>query len=176
MRRLFLAPLILALSSPALAGIPSSKSETKWVNVRTNLLIDTEDIDLKGSKLRFYIENKTAEGQPYNPHSRDDYVGKLRIDCAKFTTKVEGRVEGPFGSYYQRANWEKIRRNLFAYDLANYFCFLTGEEGYTREREEPAWASKIIKTVQSKPIKKSNSANINCDSAVWRNKPVCMDY
>ena len=150
MRRLLLAPLILALSSPVLAGIPSSRSGAKWVSVTPTLRIDTEDVDLKGSKLRFYIENKRAEGQPYNPHSLDDYVGKLRINCAKFTTKVEGRVEGAFGSYYQGANWERIRSNMYAYRLANYFCFLTGEEGYTRESIEPAWVKKIIKNVKAK--------------------------
>ena len=176
MRRFLLTPLILAFSLPVQAGIPSSRSESKWVNVLPTLRIDTEDVDLKGSKLRFYIENKRAEGQPYNPHSLDDYVGKLRINCANFTTKVEGRVEGLFGSYYQGANWERIRSNLYAYRLANYFCFLTGEEGYTREEIEPYWVKKIIKTVQAKPTSKKRTGRVDCDSAIWRNRPECIDY
>ena len=176
MRRLLIAPLILALSSPAFAGIPESLNPTKWMRINDAWLIDTEDIELKGSKLRFYIEREARKDEIGDNDYRVSYVGKLRLRCSDFSTKIESREEGPFGSYYQGGAWEKIRPELMAYKLANYFCFLTSVEGYTREEEEPDWVEKIIETVQSKPISKSNQANINCDSPAWRNRPQCIDY
>ena len=43
-----------------------------------------------------------------------------------------------------------MKPGMFAYDLANNFCFLTGEEGYTPEPNPERWVKKIIRTVQSK--------------------------
>tara|TARA_B100000214_G_C23960882_1_gene625201 strand:+ start:525 stop:779 length:255 start_codon:yes stop_codon:yes gene_type:complete len=82
--------------------------------------------------------------------------------------------DGSYGNLL--GSFESIKPETLDFTLANYFCFLTGVEGYTREEREPAWATKIIKTVQTKPVRKSNSGNINCDSPAWRNRPQCIDY
>ena len=87
-------------------------------------------------------------------------------------------ITDPLVGYYWSWGeiYEEIKPSDIAYDLASNFCFLTGVEGYTREANEPEWATKVIKLVQSQPIKKSNTANIDCDSPVYRNRPQCFDY
>jgi len=137
MRRIVLAPLILALSSPAFAGIPESLKPTKWMKINQAWMIDTEDVELKGSKFRFYVERRATKDEVGERDYIASYVGKLRLRCSDFSSKIEVRYENPpFGSYYQGGAWEKIRPDMMAYQLANYFCFLSGVEGYTREGEE----------------------------------------
>ena len=53
---------------------------------------------------------------------------------------------------------------------------ITGVEGYTKNEYQPEWATKVIKTIESKSIKKyvqQGAITINCDSLVWKNKPRC---
>ena len=55
-----------------------------------------------------------------------------------------------------------------------FFCYLSGSEGYTRESYEPAWVTRIINNVEANKIEiKKNLGNINCNSPVWKNKPIC---
>jgi hypothetical protein len=189
MRRLLLAPLILALFSPAMAGLPESlekkEDEWKWMRINPNYQIDTEDVDMKGTKLRFYVERNALKSEFEGSDGvARSWVGKVRVSCDDFEQRIDkrqltwtGLTAQVFGANtYVRGDWEGIRSDSIARPLASYFCFLTGVEGYTREEKEPDWVKKIIKTVQSKPIRKSNQANINCDSPAWRNRPQCIDY
>ena len=173
----FLLPLLAALALPTAvnAGIPQSQSPDKWLRIHKNWKIDTEDVEVKSGKLRFYMERNATkdefEGQTgYNR----SYVGKVRVNCDKFTSLIQGKVYNGFGWYYAGNNWETITKDHVAYDLANYFCYLSGSEGYTRETYEPAWATKIINNVAADKIeRKKKLGNINCDSPVWKNKPRC---
>jgi len=272
MRSFLLAPLIIALSTPAFAGLPSNKTE-KWVRTNPNWMIDTEDIDLKRSKIRFYVKRNALAGDFSGNTSRAEWAGKMRVDCKTFETMMEAEPTDQLGLFTYPSPWTTIKPDQYAYGLANYFCFLTGEEGYTREGDkefvglgmsiikelgtarlivngiikdspvgkskvrygdeiisidgksvvgmsvkeafkyldgaegdkvtvifqrtnesgkikklklgakrekfivsEPDWVKKIIKIVQTKPIRKSNQSNINCDSPAWRNRPQCIDY
>ena len=93
------------------------------------------------------------------------YTGKVRINCDNFTSAIQvKRNNGSYGS----VEWNPITRKHIGYNLAKYFCFLSGSEGYTREANEPDWVTKIINIASKK-----NSGKINCDSPVWKNKPRC---
>ena len=79
MRRIFFAPLILALSSPAFAGIPELLKLTKWIKINQVWMIDTEDVELKGSKFRFYVERRATKDEVGERDYLASYVGKLRL-------------------------------------------------------------------------------------------------
>ena len=87
----------------------------------------------------------------------------------KITAKT-GRGLFPATSTY------KITPDSIGYPLADNLCYLTGVEGYTKNEVQPEWATKVINTIESKPIKKyvqQGAVTINCDSPVWKNKPRC---
>ncbi len=88
MRSLLLAPLILALSSPAFAGLPSNRTE-KWVRTNQNWMIDTEDIDLKRSQIRFWVKRNAVPGDFAGNSSNPDWEVKIRMDCKKFRARIE---------------------------------------------------------------------------------------
>ena len=95
----------------------------------------------------------------------------LKINCDKFTARVE--KPNVFGSY-DGGPWRGIKPGEITYDLANYFCFASGSEGYTREIYEPDWVRKVINNIEIRKVEKKNKAgNVNCDSPVWKNKPRC---
>ena len=176
MKRLLL-PLLAALaySSVVNAGIPQSQSPNKWVRINKNWTIDTKDVEIKSGKLRFYMERNATkdefEGQTQYIMS---YVGKVRLNCDKFTSKIQVKMNSALGGYYAAANWQSITPDHIGYQLANYFCYLSGSEGYTRESYEPAWVTQIINNVEANKIEiKKNLGNINCNSPVWKNKPKC---
>ena len=60
----------------------------------------------------------------------------MRIDCEKFTG-----IQQP-EPHYARQYIGKLKPGMFAYTLANEFCFLTGEEGYTPEKNPERWVKK----------------------------------
>ena len=73
MRRFLLTPLILAFSLPTAlnAGIPNSR-DSKWMQIDPitasrsglgNWFIDTEDVEIKGSKLRFWVERTQGKNE-----------------------------------------------------------------------------------------------------------------
>ena len=185
MRRLFLTPLCLLLMSPVEAGIPSSLSATKWVKYDESLKINVEDTKV-GKKNIIVPVSRTSPGNE-QVESSDlllNYTGRIIVNCSKFISRIDvlrdndslSYISAP--TYYQLGLPTEIKTNHYAYNIANYLCFLTGIEGYTRETKEPTWATKIIKLVEPRSDKKSfkyNKLVINCDSPVWRNKPQCFD-
>jgi len=185
MRRLFLTPFCLLLMSPLQAGIPSSLSATKWVKYDESLKINVEDTKV-GKKTIIVPVSRTSPGNE-QVESSDlllNYTGRIIVNCSKFISRIDvlrdndalSYISAP--TYYQLGLPTEIKTNHYAYNIANYLCFLTGIEGYTREENEPLWATKIIKSVERSSDKKSfkhNKVIINCDSPVWRNKPQCFD-
>ena len=173
----FLIPLLAALALPTAvnSGIPESKSPDKWVRIDENWMIDTEDVEVKSGKLRFYVQRNATKDEFEGPSQYVmSYIGKARIKCDKFQVGIQVKMNSGLGSYYGPPNYESITKNNIGYTLANYFCFATGVEGYTRELNEPDWVVKIIDNIEIQKIKKKNKAgNVNCDSPVWKDKPRC---
>ncbi len=162
---LFPLLVVLALPNSVYSGIPQGKNE-KWAKITKNWSIDTENVQVKKGKLRFYIKRIGTRNE-FKEHSNYllTYTGKIRINCDNFTAGIQ--VKRNNGTY-NSVNWKPITRKHLGYNLAKYFCFLSGSEGYTREINEPNWVKKII---NNSSIKKSG--NINCNSPVWKNKPRC---
>ena len=112
------------------------------------------------------MERNTKKGDFAGPSNYiQDYKGKVRVNCDNFTAGIQ--VKNNKGSYGS-VDWNPITRKHIGYNLAKYFCFLTGSEGYTRETNEPEWVKKMINIASQK-----KSGSINCDSPVWKNKPRC---
>ena len=97
---------------------------------------------------------------------------------------MRGEVKGgatTLGGYilnggYAKTHWGKITKADFGYVLADNFCYLTGIEGYTKNDNNAKWITKIIQNIESKPTQKINSQGsikINCDSPVWKKRPIC---
>ncbi len=139
----FLLPLLTTLTLPLYAGIPESKQISKWMRIDKNFTIDTEDVDIKKSKLRFYVIRRATNDEFEGTTDVErEFTAKYRINCKTFTSKTQKRLfDGSYGGLL--AQWQDIRPDTLNYTLANYFCFLTGEKGYTREVIEPIWAKKI---------------------------------
>ena len=165
--RKLLLPLltVLALPNAVYGGIPESKTE-KWITITKNWSIDTQDVQVKSSKLRFYMKRIGTRNE-FGEHSNYllSYTGKVRVNCDNFTAAIQ--VKNNKGSYGS-LDWKPITRKHIGYNLAKYFCFLTGSEGYTREINEPDWVKKIINNAGKQKL-----GFINCDSPVWKNKPRC---
>tara|TARA_A100001388_G_scaffold275173_1_gene260176 strand:- start:616 stop:1119 length:504 start_codon:yes stop_codon:yes gene_type:complete len=165
-RKLFLLLILFcAIPNAGYAGIPQGKTD-KWIKINKNWSIDTEDVQVRNGKLRFYMKRIGTRNE-FGEHSKYllTYTGKVRINCDNFSAGIQ--VKRNKGSY-SSLDWNPITRKHIGYNLAKYFCFLTGSEGYTRETNEPDWVTKVI-NIQSK----KQSRNINCDSPVWKNKPRC---
>ena len=141
MKRLLL-PILAAFALPTFAGIPESKNIGKWMKVDQNWMIDTEDVDIKKSKLRFYVSRKGTKDEFEGPTDFEkEFTAKLRINCSTFTSKMQKSMGSSYGNLLGPFN--AIKPETLDFSLANYFCFLTGEEGYTREKDEPNWVKKI---------------------------------
>ena len=53
-----LITLVAAFTLPTavFSGIPQNKNPDKWVRINENWTIDTEDVEVKSGKLRFYMK------------------------------------------------------------------------------------------------------------------------
>jgi len=176
MKKRFLITLLAAIALPTAinAGIPQSKNVNKWMRVEPTLMVDTEDVEVKKGKLRFYIKRNSVPGEYAGPNALlREYTGKLRINCDKFTSGIQVLINNGWGTY-STIKYSDIQPNEYAYKFANYFCFATGSDGYTREEIEPDWVTKIISNIEIREKeKKEKRGNINCDSPVWKKKPIC---
>ena len=88
MRRLLILPLLLGVSSPAMAGVPE-KFEGKWMKAiedhRRSFMIDTEDVEVRGDKLRFNVKREIAPGVSPDPNILETWEGQVKINCKKFS-------------------------------------------------------------------------------------------
>ena len=154
MKRFLLLALAAGLSLPVQAGIPSSR-QGKWMKASENLttgaiwMIDTEDVELKRSKMRFWVERRQGRNERSDGRIILTWAGKHRIDCKKFTASIHLQT-GDALAPYTNQKLGKIRPGTFAYILADNFCYLTGEEGFTPVKNPERWVKKIIQTVQNK--------------------------
>ena len=155
-------------------------------------IMNTEDIDISGSIIRFWV-------QEFDKENSTGWEGKLRINCKTYKRRAEIKTEEsnlgarvviggysnrPWGELigdalgsaggYEKTPWADIKEeapNL----LASNFCYLTGVEGYTPEPNPPEWVSKTIENYNTKS-KRSSTGGVNCNSPVHSNKPHCIDY
>ena len=171
-----LIPLLAAIALPnaVFAGIPSEKDT--WVPINTfgkgKYQINTSDAKASGSKITVGVSRSQGENEQADGHYIMSWIGKVKVDCKKFKYTITARG----GAVFASSSTYKITPDGVGYPLADNLCFLTGVEGYTKNENTPDWALKVIKTIESKPIKKyiqQGSVTINCDSLVWKNKPRC---
>jgi hypothetical protein len=179
MKKFLFAALLLGFLSPVKAGIPQDKKEKYTLIVDSDIskvYIDLNDVEIKGGKMRFYIERVAKDASKDGSNRMTSYKGKQRVDCNNFTARTDAYTGGMiFTGGYLTGIWQTMSDNELSYQLANYLCYLTGIEGYTPEPNPPKWVSTIIENYNSKPKKKSSGV-INCNSPVHRNKPQCFDY
>ena len=161
---------------PVLAGLPGfeSISEGKWQRVNDNWLIDTEEVDVKGDQIRFWVERNASGIEVARTQSRTSYSGKLRVRCGDFRSRIDPQVRSSYGAYYPAGNWEKIRPSYVAYITASNFCYLTGSLGYTPEPVEHEWQRKLTAEIKNqlspKAIKKKK--NEEC-TRLMRQREMC---
>ena len=71
---------------PVFAGVPESESisKGKWQQVSDNWFIDTEDVEIKGDQLRFWVERVPTEGEEASTQWKTAWTGKIRVRCGDF--------------------------------------------------------------------------------------------
>ena len=115
----FLILLLAALTLPTAIypGIPDNKLG-KWVRISKNWMIDTEDVEVKKGKLRFYMLRNAAKGDfTGSTQFLNDYTAKVRINCDDFTAGIQARVEGGLGAYYGRAQKMKLFKEIVSLEV-----------------------------------------------------------
>ena len=174
----FLIPLLTSIVFPFAvnAGIPIEKDT--WVKIDTGgkgkYLINTAEAKALGSKVTVEVSRSQGEDEQSDGYYIMSWTGKVKVDCKKFKYTITAKPGGR--GLFSASSTYKITNDSIGYQLADNLCYLTGVEGYTKNELPPYWALKVIKTIESKPIKKyvdQGSVKINCDSPVWKNKPRC---
>ena len=167
-----IVPVIAAslLAPLAHAGIPSAlKTENaKWMRVSPAWTIDSEDIEVRGDQIRFWVRRNAVGNEEMSTQTQTTWTGKLRVRCGDFHAKVQPRQTiyyygAPVGHDYSGGFWEQIDQSQFAYELASNFCYLTGTAGYTPEPIVHDWQRKITATIKAAPKKKPRSRDGACD-------------
>ena len=94
---------------PAVAGVPvfESISEGKWQRVNNNWLIDTEDVEVKGDQIRFWIERNARGIEEASTQSRTSFSGKLRVRCGDFHSRIDAQGRTSYGARYPAGNGDK---------------------------------------------------------------------
>ena len=141
--------LFFIVACPAIAGVKNT-NVFRWQNVNKDYMIDTVDTSVDDNEIKLWVKLKG--------------YSKLRLilDCNDFTYRKE--FDGVI-SISKPINGEKT-----TFLIAKQLCFLTGLEGFSKERRKPKWVKKIIKTEQLKleKIKLIESSKLNSES---RSKP-----
>lgn len=136
---------------PAVAGVPQSESinEGKWQQVSDNWFIDTEDVEIKGDQLRFWVERVPTDGEEASTQWKTAWTGKIRVRCGDFHQRID--IEGVTNTGFTRifnGKWKKIKPSQFAYELASNFCYLTKTPGYTPEPIAFTWQRKLTAEIK----------------------------
>ena len=167
--------LFISFANKSKAGIPEDKDA--WMEIERSgpgkVQINTLDAKAVGSKITVGITRRQGENEQSDGYYVMSWTGKVQVDCKKFKMKITAKTGG---GLFPATSTYKITPDSIGYPLADNLCYLTGVEGYTKNEVQPEWATKVIKTIESKPIKKyvqQGAVSINCDSPVWKNKPRC---
>jgi len=136
---------------PAVAGVPQTESANggKWQQVNDNWLIDTEDVEIKGDQLRFWVERIATGNEEASTQQTTSWKGKMRVRCGDFHSRSDYEATSEYGiRYIATGRWTKIRPNYFAYSLASNFCYLTKTPGYTPEPIVYSWQEKLTAEIK----------------------------
>jgi len=171
--KLFFLTIIASLSFPNLAygGVPESKDT--WQIVDEYYQVNVKEAEVKNGKVILGMARTQGSQEVTVKMYVKTWNGKVKVDCKKFKYTITAKLPG---ALLAKSSTYKITKDNLGYKLADNFCYLTGEEGYTPTINPPDWVKAAIKTIKSKPITKSlqqGSISINCDSPVWKNKPRC---
>ena len=168
MKKALTAAIAACLVAPlAHAGVPSANQvqNDKWMRISPALTVDTEDIDVRGDRIRFWVRRNPVGNEEMSTQSNTSWTGKIRIRCGDFHRQIEvGYVNKYNQNTYYKWPWERIGQNTGSFDLASNFCYLTGTPGYTPEPIVHAWQRKITETIKAGPKKKLRSTRGACDN------------
>ena len=156
MRLFALLGLLLGVGLPAFGGVPESESaaQGKWQVVDKNWIIDTEDVEIKGDQIRFWVERVPSDGEQSSTQYSTAWKGKLRIRCGDFHARIDGEGRNGYGMrIIVPGDWEKIKPREFAYKLASNFCYITKTPGYTPDPVEHEWQRKLTNVLKASPVK-----------------------
>ena len=165
-------------TSSALAGVPASETgvSAKWMRVNPTWQIDTEDVDMRGDELRFWvIRNATGDEVMSTENSRASWRGKFRVRCGDFHNRTEAEVILNIGTRYVPTPWQRITNDSFGWTLASNFCYLTGTPGFTPEPEAYDWQVKIVNLLQNAKKRPKPSNNPMCSNQMYsgNNPHIC---
>ena len=168
MRLTSLACAAALMGAPAFAGVPASQEAVsgKWQQVSKSWLIDTEDVEIKGDQLRFWVERVAVGIDTASTQYTTAWTGKIRVRCGDFHRKLFYEAQNSLGMkfYINTDGWIKIKPNEFAYVLASNFCYITKAPGYTPEPIQHEWQEKITAALKAAPVKPlRKSRKDDCD-------------
>ena len=167
----FLISLFAVLSFPhiANAGIPKERDVWMDIDLKPGIWkVNTSEAKLAGPSITVLVSRQQEKDENADGFYIMSWTSKTKVNCKTFKQTI--LKAGLFGQT------DKIQPDYIGYPLADNLCYLTGVEGYTPNENPPEWVNRVVKTINSKPIKKyiqQGSVKINCDSPVWKNKPKC---
>ena len=151
MNKIILFSIGIALSTTSVnAGVPKSQQgdTAKWMRINDNYQVDTQDVEMKEDKLRFWMRRTATGNEEMSTQQNSYWTGKVRIRCKAFQAKVEvAKTCGIFGRKCFYGEWERMFEGTIGYELASNFCHLTGVPGYTPEPITTEWQEKITKVL-----------------------------
>ena len=154
----------LLLTPASNAGIPAAHrtENAKWMQVDPAFMVDTEDIGIRGDRIRFWVRRTAVGNEEMSTQQRTTWTGKMEIRCGDFHARGATRYRDGWSGYtYIYGPWEQMDNRHFGSTLASNFCHLVGSPGYTPEPIQHEWQRKITATIAKEPVKNSR-AGIAC--------------
>ena len=74
------------LAAPVQAGVPSihSGENAKWMRIDSSWTVDTEDIEVRGDQIRFWIRRNPTGNEEMSTQYKTAWIGKVRVRCGEF--------------------------------------------------------------------------------------------
>ena len=82
------------------------------MRVSGNWTVDTEDIEVRGDQIRFWVRRNPTGNEEMSTQYQTAWIGKVRIRCGDFHAKLQPRrtiyyYGSPVGHDYSGGHWEK---------------------------------------------------------------------
>ena len=93
MKRILPAIAALTLAPFAYAGVPSAHQaeNAKWMRVSGNWTVDTEDIEVRGDQIRFWVRRNPTGNEEMSTQYQTAWIGKVRVRCGDVHAKLQPR-------------------------------------------------------------------------------------
>ena len=170
----FLLPFLAVIILPTAANSGIPKERDVWMNISLKpgiWKVNTSEAKAVGSSITVGVSRQQEKDESSDGYYLMSWSGKTKVNCKTFkqTLTVKGLSLLPVSRTI------KIEPDTIGYTLADNLCYLTGIEGYTPNENPPEWVNRVVKTIETKPKKylQKGSVKINCDSPVWKRKPIC---